>query len=58
MKIIALIGLVLLEAFTSIMSGCSVESFLRFKVAVYRLDAELGDANAKFKLARAYYNGR
>lgn len=54
LKLITLIGLILLEAFTTVMSGCSKESVLKLKVAVYRLDAVLGDARAQFKLARAY----
>ena len=56
-KLITLVGLILVEAFTTIWSGCSQESVLKLKVAVCRLDATLGDARAQCNLGTAYIKG-
>ena len=56
-NVLTLIGLILLEAFSTIMSGCSQENVLKLKLAVCRLDATLGDARAQCNLGRAYDNG-
>ena len=56
-KLITLIGLVLLEAFSTIKSGCSKGCVQKFNVAIDRLDAASGDACAQFRLGRAYDNG-
>ena len=57
LKLITLIGLILLETVTTVMSGCSQENTMKLKVAICRLAADLGDAREQFKLGRAYYNG-
>lgn len=60
-NLIALIGLILAEAFMTAMSGCYKENVQKFKVAIYRLDATLGDVRAQINLGhclgRAYYTG-
>ena len=50
-------GLILFEAFTTIMSGCSQENIIKLQVVTYRLDAALGDAHAQFNLGLCYYAG-
>ena len=60
-KLITLIGLILLEAFMAIISGCSKEKLVELQIAAYRLNTALGDVRTQNHIAcnlgRAYYSG-
>ena len=57
LKLIILIGLILLEVFTTIMSGCLHENVLKLRVSLLRFDAALGDVRAQCNLGNAYMKG-